>query len=205
VAVAGEARLTVRAKENDARNNEPVPIKYLWPSGIDPPASLRTAAHGGLPRCHGRRRTALPRARAAGASRLGRRQCPRRSAREPTRPTPLLVADVARTAEVRPLVVAAPPSSRTHDRGISVSGSAWMTFTADAIGGATDRSGPLSIVAVPILSSSAEHRTTVGQLLIGYRSESEHIIGGERCFAHSCSCAQRTKLGQEQYPSDPHS
>jgi len=54
------------------------------------------------------------------------------------------------------------------------------------------------IAAVPILSSSAENRTTAGQLVIGCRSESEHIIGGESCFAHSCSCAQRKKLGQEQ-------
>jgi len=55
------------------------------------------------------------------------------------------------------------------------------------------------IAAVPIFSSSAENRTTAGQLLIDSRSEPEHIFGGECCFAHSCPCAQRTKLGQEQY------
>jgi len=53
-----------------------------------------------------------------------------------------------------------------------------------------------SIAAVPILSAN---RSTAGQLLIGWLSESKHAIGGDSCFAHSCSCAQRTKLGQEQY------
>lgn len=53
--------------------------KYAWPFGTDPPASRRTAAHGGLPWLHGRRVPALPHACAARASRLGRRWCPRRA------------------------------------------------------------------------------------------------------------------------------
>jgi len=39
---------------------------------------------------------------------------------------------------------------------------------------------------------------TAGPLLSGWLSESEHTIGGDSCFAHSCCCALRTKLGQEQ-------
>ena len=92
------------------------------------------------------------------------------------------------------------PAASVSNAGVEaaaarVSGGSGRRWDADVT---PELSETCSIAAVPILSTSAENRTTAGQLLIGCRSESEHIIGGESCFAHFCSCAQRTKLGQEQ-------